>query len=66
MGITVFNGAASTGNLTKLILSIKIIHWWYEPSDVTTFKVFNLEIGKNGKKRAKKVLTNVQLVILTT
>ena len=39
------NGAASTGDFTKAIHSIKIVYWCCDPSDVAIFQDFNLEVG---------------------
>ena len=62
------NGAASTGDCTKLILAIKIVYSCCAPNDIAIFEVFNLEVGLKWQKQAhaQKILTNAQSVILTT
>ena len=45
MEISDFDGAASTGDFTKVILAIKIIYRCCDPSDMAIFQDFNLEVG---------------------
>ena len=43
MGFNILKCGASTGDIGKLILVLKIVYYCCDPSDVAIFQVFNVQ-----------------------